>query len=471
MNLRLARALYSAAWWPAAPLVALYLLWRGLRQREYRLHWAERFLGAGPQPPAAATEILWVHAVSVGESRAAQPLIERLTVQRPRAHFVLTHMTPTGRAVGEAFAQSMPGRVTVRYLPYEFGFALRRFVREVRPALGIVMETEVWPNLLFAAREAALPVVLVNARLSEKSLARARRLDTLIRAAAAGFARIVAQTEADRARLATLFRGPIDVAGNLKFDLAPSPELVDRGRALRGDRPIILLASSRDGEEALFLDALANQKSVPDPDFKETGAEAGIREASLRAAVAASACKRETPPGTDFWVVPRHPQRFDEVERLFESRGVAVMRRSQLGKKSGSGTDFPVSVFLGDSMGEMAMYYALADVTIMGGSFLPFGSQNLIESCAVGTPVIVGPSSFNFSQVVDDAVAAGAALSVATMDDALAAADALIRDQPRLELMRAAALGFSQRHRGATARTAAILVQLLASRLSAPAAR
>lgn len=452
MRLPLVRGLYSAAWWLASPLVALYLLWRSLRQREYRLHWAERFLGAGALPPATATEVLWVHAVSVGETHAAQPLIDALAAALPGAHFVLTHMTPTGRAVGEGFARSLPGRVTVRYLPYEFGFALRRFLRDVRPALGIVMETEVWPNLLFAARAAAVPVVLVNARLSDKSLARAQRFEPLIRAAATGFTRIVAQTDADRARLATIFSGPVDVVGNMKFDLAPSPDLIERGRAMRGDRPTILLASSREGEEALLLDAIANQKTEktePDPNFPNFQ-------------------KTEPDPiFCDFWVVPRHPQRFDEVEKLVAARGMAITRRSRLKLvKLGSG-----SVFLGDSMGEMAMYYALADVTLMGGSFLPFGAQNLIESCAVGTPVIVGPSSFNFAQVVADSVAAGAALQAATMDEALGAATALIGDPARLERMRAAALAFAHSHRGATARTAAILAQLLASRLSGPAAR
>lgn len=430
MNARLARVLYSAAWWAAAPLVALYLLWRSVRQREYQRFWAERFLGAGAMPPAAG-EILWLHAVSVGETRAAQPLIERLAAQRPDAHFVLTHMTPTGRAVGEGLALSLPGRAMVRYLPYEFGFALRRFLREVRPTLGIVMETEVWPNLLFAAREAGLPMVLVNARLSEKSLARALRFDALIRAAAQGFTQIVAQTEADHVRLAKIFSGRIDVVGNVKFDLAPSRELIERGHAMRGQRPTILLASSREGEEALLLDAIAAEKIEPAPDF---------------------------------WIVPRHPQRFDEVEKFVASRGIHMTRRSQLNEKSGNEKSESGLFFLGDSMGEMAMYYAAADVTLMGGSFLPFGSQNLIESCAVGTPVIVGPSTFNFAQVAQDAVAAGAALQVMTMREALRTANDLIGDRTRLERMRAAALAFAQGHRGATARTVEILAELIESR-------
>ncbi len=419
MSERLARALYTIAWWLTVPLVALYLLWRGLRQREYLHHWGERFLGHGAPTPQSGA-VLWLHAVSVGETRAAQPLIEALLRARPDAHLVLTHMTPTGRAVGQSLAQQWPGRISVRYLPYELGPAQRHFLRQVRPQLGIVMETEVWPNLLFAARAAGLLMVLANARLSEKSAARAQRLSTLIRAAARGFTRILAQTEADRARLARFYDGPIEVLGNLKFDLTPNPEHVAAGRA-QHRRPTLLLASSREGEEALLLDALKEKKSSSDPNSFH-----------------------------DVWIVPRHPQRFDEVEKLCAAYGRPVVRRS---KKSGSDEDF----FLGDTMGEMALYYALADVTIMGGSFGPFGSQNLIESCAVGTPVIVGPSTYNFAQVVRDAVAAGAAIQVASMSEAVDAARALLGEPDRLASMRAAAQAFAQIHRGATHRTVAVL--------------
>jgi 3-deoxy-D-manno-octulosonic-acid transferase len=408
MNERSARVLYTAAWWLAAPLVALYLLWRSVRQAEYRQYWRERFLGHGAAWPVES-ETIWLHAVSVGETRAAQPLLEQLAQARPHSRFVLTHMTPTGRAVGEAIAAALPGRVRVRYLPYEYPFALRRFFSQLRPRLGIVMETEVWPNLLFAAREAGVPMVLANARLSERSRARAQRFGTLLRAAAKAFVRILAQTEADRERLAQLYDGAIEVTGSMKFDHSPDAALVARGRSRRGDRPVILLASSRDGEEALLLDALPKELE-PDPIF---------------------------------WIVPRHPQRFNEVRHLIQ-------------KKMGSG-----SIFLGDTMGEMAMYYALADVTLMGGSFLPFGSQNLIESCAVGTPVILGPSTFNFSQAAQNAVAAGAALQVATMTEALSAALALLADADRLAAMRTAALAFAHAHRGATARTVAVLTNLL----------
>lgn len=435
---------YRAAWWPMLPFVALYLLWRSLRQPEYRRHWRERFLGRGPRP-AAGAPVIWVHAVSVGETRAAQPLVEALAAAYPRASFVLTHMTPTGRAVGAGIAQRLPGRVVQRYLPYDLLPAVRRFFAETRPAIGVILETELWPQLLGAARRAGVPIVLANARLSEKSLAKALRYEALVRQAARAFVRVAAQSEADRARIAKLYDGRIDVLGNLKFDLTPSAELVERGviaRAALGSRPVWLFASSREGEEQLVLDAFAAikaeaKKMGSDPNFRKTGSD------------------------PIFLIVPRHPQRFDEVARLIEARGFVCARRSQGALAHVAPAD---AVLLGDSMGEMAMYYAAADVALIGGSLLPFGAQNLIEACAVGTPVVLGPSTFNFAQAAADAIAAGAAVQVDNAAQALAAMDAICGDAARREAMRKAALAFAAAHRGATARTVALIAQVLAER-------
>ena len=420
-----ARTWYAIGWWFVLPVVALYLLWRSLRQPEYRSHWGERFLGRGAAP-GAGKPVIWVHAVSVGETRAAQPLIEALAAQFPAASFVLTHMTPTGRAVGAGVAATLAGRLVQRYLPYDFDRAVRRFLQEARPAVGIILETELWPALLFAARAAQVPMLLVNARLSEQSLARAKRWEALIRAAAQAMTRVAAQSEADRARIAQLYTGPIEVLGNLKFDLAPPSELVDQGRSMRaalGPRPVWLFASSRDGEETLLLDALKSMR-------KELGSDPILL------------------------VVPRHPQRFDEVARLIEARGFVCARRS-----AGAFTAPPANgtILLGDSMGEMAMYYAAADLALIGGSLLPFGAQNLIEACAVGTPVLLGPSTFNFMQAANDALAAGAALRVENAAQALLAFDQLSRDEVRRAAMAAAAREFAAAHRGATQRTVAMI--------------
>lgn len=428
---RVARLLYTAGWFLAVPIVVLYLVWRGLRQREYLQHWGERFLGHGASLPRGRT--IWLHAVSVGETRAAQPLVEQLAREFPAAGFVLTHMTPTGRAVGESLARALPGRVVQRYLPYDLPFAVRRFLRETRPAVGVLMETEIWPNLLFGAHAAKVPVLLVNARLSEKSAAKASRIAALVRPAAACLAGVAAQSDADRARLQAYFGGPIEVTGNLKFDLAPATDLIAQGRALRarcGTRPVWLAASTRDGEEAVILDAF-----VP----------------MARTAPA---------PGPLLLLVPRHPQRFDDVARLVAERGLAVVRRSSPQWRESLDD---AAVLLGDSMGEMALYFAAADVTLMGGSLLPFGSQNLIESCAIGTPVVLGPSTFNFAQAATDAIAAGAALQVTDAVQALQLLAALSADRARLARMAAAALAFAHAHRGATERTAALVRGMLSA--------
>ncbi len=441
MSERAARRLYSAAWFAGLPFAAAYLVWRSLRQREYLAHWGERFLGRGPGAEGDGP-VVWVHAVSVGETRAAQPLIERLASAHPEWHFLLTHMTPTGRAVGEGIARALPGRVVQRYLPYDLPFAVRRFLREARPRIGIVLETEVWPNVLLAARDANVPMLLVNARLSAKSLAKARRWPALVRAAVSCFARIAAQTEADRDRIAQLYAGPIDVIGNLKFDLTPPEDLLQRGRALRerlGGRPVWLFASTRDGEESVLLSA-----------FRKMGSDTNFR-------------KMVSDPL--FLVVPRHPQRFEEVAQLLAASGLRVARRSAFGATWPERIDS--DVLLGDSMGEMAMYYAAADVALIGGSLKPLGGQNLIEACACGCPVVVGPHMFNFEQATRDALDAGAAIQVDDAEAALRTMAELASDRERLESMRAAALRFARAHRGATARAAGVVEELL----SAPTAR
>jgi 3-deoxy-D-manno-octulosonic-acid transferase len=377
-----ARAGYTAFVWLAAPWAALYLLWRSRRQPENRAHWGERF-GWIKYPPRGPRPLIWVHAVSVGETRAAEPLLRALADRYPQHDFLLTHMTPTGRATGAELAARWLGRIRQVYLPYDLPFAVRRFLRAFRPVVGVGLETETWPNLLAIANDERVPVVLVNARLSEKSLAASRKYAGLMRETARRFELVLAQTEADAERIRAAGAGKIEVIGNLKFDFTPNDALVAQGVQWRrglGQWPVWLFASTREGEENMILDAL--------------GAS----------------------PAATVVIVPRHPQRFDEVARLIESRGLSLLRRSRLGDvsqfvaKSGSNPDF----VLGDSMGEMAMYYAAADVAFIGGSLLPLGGQNLIEACAVGTPVVVGLHTFNFEQATTDAIEAGAAVRVAT---------------------------------------------------------
>lgn len=424
-----ARRLYTLGWYLALPWVAAYLLLRSFRQPEYRLFWGERFLGRGTTADQAGAPVIWLHAVSVGETRAAQPLVERLAARYPLAHFVLTHMTPTGREAAQSMQQALDGRITQHYLPYDLPFAVRRFLSRVRPSILILLETELWPNLQFEAQRAGVPIVLVNARLSERSLGRALRWPALMRPAAAALAAVAAQTEADRARWSRLYGGPIQVTGNLKFDAAPPAELLEAGRAWRrrlGGRSVWLFASTREGEERAIVDAL----TVAFPN--------GAPDAVLL-------------------FVPRHPQRFDEVARLLPALGSPLVRREHFASLSGQSR-----VLLGDSMGEMPMYYAMSDVALIGGSLFPLGGQNLIEACACGCPVLFGPHMFNFSQAAADAVRCGAALQV---DDAAAAVKAMLAlraDSLRRDNMAQAALAFARSQGGAADRTVELLERLLA---------
>lgn len=441
----MARAIYSVLWWVAMPLVIAHLLWRARRQPEYLAHWRERWAIGGGRRPAGP--LVWVHAVSVGETRAAQPLILALLERDSALRVLLTHTTPTGREAGRAlFAQRCGDRVMQCYLPYDDAFAPRRFLRAWRPAAGLLMETEVWPNLCEAARREGIPLALVNARLSEKSLRKGLRWRALLGPAMGALARVVAQSEADAARIAR-FRDlagitmDLEVAGNLKFDVSPDEALVARGRgwrdALQG-RAVVLAASTRDGEEDLLLDAW--QSVLRDVATPPSGARA---EAPLLV------------------LVPRHPQRFATVAAGLERRGLRFARRSDGDELfSGPGLE-QTAVLLGDSMGEMFAWYAMADVAIIGGTLLPLGGQNLIEACAVGTPVILGPSTFNFEDAATQAIAAGAAVRVADAPAAVQAALRGLRDPDAAARAAHQAADFAARHRGATRRTLDAVAPLL----------
>ncbi len=404
------RFLYALAWWIATPFVLLRLAWRSHRQPGYLENLGERF---GSYPPAKPGPCIWIHAVSVGETRAAAPLVEELQARKPGHRILVTHMTPTGRAAGRDL---FGDRVERAWLPYDLGFAARRFFAHYRPELGIVLETEIWPRLLEEAAHAGIPVVLANGRLSARSARRYARAPGLTRWAFSNLAGVAAQTDEDAKRFAGIgARAPV-VTGNVKFDLAIPDAMIERGERFRerfgARRTVWVVGSTRDGEEALILDAFA------------------------RAAL---------PRDVLLVIVPRHPQRFDEVARLAESRGFTIARRSEE-----AAVDASTHVAIGDSMGEMLAYYFAADVVIIGGSFLPFGGQNLIEACALGRPVIVGPHTYNFSEAAESAIAAGAALRVGDAAEALATAARL--DAPERREMGARARAFVEEHRGAVSR-------------------
>ena len=435
------RTLYSILWWLALPLVLLRLWWRGRKEPGYRSGVAER-LGFYPKPPGPPRPTFMVHAVSVGETRAAQPLVEALLANWPDSRVLLTHMTPTGRATGRALFAHHGERVVQSFLPYDTGFMVGRFLRHFAPRICILMETEVWPNLIAGCAAHRVPVALVNARLSERSLRRGQRFGTLMSGAARAITVVAAQTEDDATRIRSLGAPKVTVTGSIKFDVVPPQAALELGAWLRaqmgaaggataGARPVLLCASTREGEEELILDAYARLESRP--------------------------------AGMLLVLVPRHPQRFDEVAQMVRARGLSLARRSQMpDAAAGADAAARAQVVLGDSMGEMFAYYAACDCAFIGGSLLPLGGQNLIEACALGKPVLVGEHTFNFLDATDEAVAAGGAVRVPDADALLAQAAALLRDAGQREAMGARAAAFAQRHRGATLRTVEVLQQEIA---------
>jgi 3-deoxy-D-manno-octulosonic-acid transferase len=383
------RQLYTIVLRLALPLILLRLWWRGRREPGYREGVPERFGFYIGEAPANA---VWIHSVSVGEARAAAPLVRAL---KPGHDIVMTCTTATGR---QTIAQLYGDTVRAVFLPYDYPETVHAFLEHFRPRVGIIMETELWPNLLAACAGRSIPVVLANARMSEKSARGYQRWRALTGPAVRALAAVCAQSEADAARFRALGARRVVVTGNLKFDTALDPAQLAAGREWNSKvgRPVVLLASTRDGEESLLL------------------AHADSRFLTV--------------------VVPRHPQRFDEVAPLAQSR------RTQ--------TTIPAGhrVHLGDTMGEMAFYYAACDVAIIGGSFEPLGGQNLIEALAAGAPVIVGPSMFNFAE------ATALALQVPDAAAAMRAASALLADAAQRRRMSEAGKKLCEAHRGATER-------------------
>ena len=401
------RSLYTIVLRLALPIILLRLWWRGRREPGYRAHVQERFgFYAGDKPDKA----LWVHAVSVGEARAAAPLVRELKRAYPDHTVVMTCTTAAGR---DTLKQVYGEAVLAAFLPYDYPESVQGFLQRFRPRLGVLMETELWPNLLAQCERNGVPVALANARMSEKSARGYRRLRSLAEPALRSLAVVCAQSEADAARLRELGARRVEVTGNLKFDVALDAAQLAAGREWKArlGRLVVLLASTRDGEERLLI------------------------------------AERSTP--ALLVVVPRHPQRFDEVASLADNRRTRA--------------PFPAPqdrVYLGDTMGEMAFYYAACDVAVIGGSFMPLGGQNLIEALAAGTPVVFGPSMYNFAEAARLALEAGAALQAADPRDAMRHANALLGDEAKRRQMAEAGKQLCAAHRGATQRHLELLRQL-----------
>jgi len=425
------RALYDLAAWAAQPWLRRKLRRRGRAEPGY-LHAVEERFGryAAPRPDAdaaAGRPLVWIHAVSLGETRAAAILLAALRARCPGLRLLLTHSTATGRAEGAKLLA--PGDVQV-WQPWDSRAAVRRFLAHFRPDVGVLMETEVWPNLVLESAAHGVPLTLANARLSAKSLRSAQRAGALLRPAYAALAAAWAQTEPDAERLRAIGAPVAGVFGNLKFDARPPEAQLAQGHAWRAasPRPVVMLASSREGEELEFLQ-------------------------QIRALAQVEQAQAATESGAVQWlIVPRHPQRFDEVAALIEAQGFSVSRRSQW-----ADGPQPADVWLGDSLGEMVAYYALADVALLGGSFAPLGGQNLIEAAACGCPLLMGPHTFNFSQAAELALAAGAAERLPDLAAALRRACVLAQSGAERARMAEAGRAFARQHQGAAARTAQAL--------------
>ena len=409
------------------PYVVLSLAWRALRYPPYLRRWPERF---GFVVPLGARRTIWIHAVSVGEVRSAAALIEALGERYPQHRLVVTTMTPTGAdQVRSLFGE----RVTHCYVPFDFPGAVRRFFDRVHPELALIAETELWPNLFAECARRHVPLMLVNGRVSPESLRGYRIIPRLVRATLECASLLCAQTRTDAQRLRNLGApdARVRVTGNLKFDVAPPACLAEEGRELRGqwggERPVWIAASTRRGEERHVLVAFAR----------------------LRAAF----------PTLLLVLVPRHPERFGAVARLCRRRGWRVALRTLT---RGAALDPGCEVLVGDTMGELQLLYAAADVAFVGGSLVPTGGQNVLEACTAGVPAVFGPHMFHFEEIAALALERGAARQV--HDEAqLAAAVALYLEQP--ELRRAAgraAQTLVADNRGALARTLEFVTAALA---------
>jgi 3-deoxy-D-manno-octulosonic-acid transferase len=428
-------AVYQLLWHLLLPFAFIRLAWRTRHSSEYLSHFAERLGFAYGKNITQGS--VWIHAVSVGETRAAQPLIEAYLERGETV--LLTHMTLNGRRTGAAlFAKAIAaGRLRQVYLPYDLCWSVANFIRAFKPKFGLFMETEAWPTVVFYCAEIGLPLFLVNARLSERSARRVNLFGKAGRSLFQAFAGILAQTQFDADRYRSLGVKKVEIVGNLKFDVPLDPSLVQQGKSWKQElhskqRLMVCAASTRDGEEGVILKA-----------WKDLLLSNAFDIAPL------------------LCLVPRHPERFSEVANQIDDAGLKFRRRTEWLETPKS--DAGVDVILGDSMGEMPMYYSAADLVVMGGSLLPFGGQNLIEACAAGCPVLLGEHTYNFQQAALDAIEMGAAKRIKgelPLSEPIALMESLkelLLNAAELAKMSSAAMAYSIEHQGATKKILAAL--------------
>lgn len=422
--------LYTLAHYLTLPLALLYLCWRGLKNAAYWRHWSQRFGFIEPLPEGRRA--LWIHAVSVGEVQAAVPLVKMLRLQYPDAQVLITTTTPTG---ADRVRQAFDGDVPHAYVPYDVPGAVHRFLARAHPELAIIMETELWPNMFASCRHRSIPVLVANARLSERAALRYRRISALVRTMLASVSAVAAQTVADAERFIALGTAPekVSVTGSIKFDFDVPAGVLPAARAMRvywgSQRPVWIAASTHDAEEEQILEAFARV---------------------LRAL-----------SDTLLVLVPRHPERFDKVAALCRRHGYGTARRSL--EPSACNT---VDVFIGDSMGELLLFYAASDVAFVGGSLVPVGGHNPLEPAALGIPIVMGPHLFNFAEISTRLGAVGAARIVHSARELAEVVIQLLQDEHARHRMGEQGKRFVEQNRGALAH-----VLTLADRLMTAPAR
>lgn len=421
------RIFYSLLFYFLIPFVCLRLLWRGIKAPEYNKRWRERFALYKQSP---VKNVIWFHAVSVGEAEALLPLVKRLQNVYPQQPILITTTTPTGSARIKAVLKDTVQHV---YLPYDIPWAVSRFYRHFKPQLAVIMETEIWPNLFHYCGRENIPLYVINARLSDRSTKGYKKIPLLVKPALANITMVAAQTQDDADRFVSIgmSKEKTLATGNMKFDLQIPTQLIEQGRQERQDlfpgRFVWLIASTHKGEEEYFFDAYRRLKNRM--------------------------------PELLLLIVPRHPERFIEVEKLCQAAGLSVVTRSSK-QASLQATD----VYLADTMGELKLLYAASDITFVGGSMVPTGGHNILEPAALGVPVLFGPYMFNFKEIARIVLAMDAAIQCQDLDDIVRSVTRLYQKPDLRAELKQRGLSYLRQNQGAIDKILFILEQNLNKR-------
>lgn len=418
------RSLYTVLFTLLLPLVLLRLYWRGIKAPEYRKRWLERL---AVYQASYSQDVIWIHAVSVGEAEAVFPLVKLMQQRHPDSHILVTTTTPTGSARVQAVLGDSVDHV---YLPYDIPFVVRRFLKVFKPRIAVIMEKEIWPNLFAQCFEADIPLYIINARLSASSARNYKKIPALMVPALNAVSAIATQTEEDRERFIEIGASAekVGVEGNIKFDVTIGEEVIEQGHLLKRQlfpgRYVWIIASTHQGEDEIFLDL-----------YRKVKAE--ISELLLL-------------------IVPRHPERFQTVRRLAEDRGLKTVMRS--------GDEFCTSeteVYIADTMGELKMLYAAADLAFVGGSMVPVGGHNILEPLAVGLPTLFGPHMINFKEIADNVLAMQAAVQCQDQDEIISTVARLYQDSGYAGTLAVNGQVFIRSNQGATEKIFAMLDRVL----------